>query len=106
MRSGRLDQAAAELQKAIADPRIGSDALFFLARCFQEKGVLDLARTQYERALEGLTGMNERGKEILYNLGSIAESEGDPATARSYYIRIYEVDIGYRDVAAKMEQIS
>ena len=47
--------------------------------------------------------MDERAREILYNLGAIAEAEGDTAEARAFYARIFEVDIGYRDVAQKME---
>jgi hypothetical protein len=47
--------------------------------------------------------MDERAKEILYNLGAIAEAEGRTDEARERYARIFEVDIGYRDVAAKME---
>jgi len=48
--------------------------------------------------------MDERAKEILYNLGAIAEAENNAADARAAYARIFEIDIGYRDVAAKMEK--
>lgn len=105
MRSGELDLALAEFQKALGDSRLGAEALFFMARCFHEKGVLDLARKEYGRALEGCPGVDDRAKEILYNLGLISEAEGDPSGARSAFIRIYEVDISYRDVAGKMEQL-
>ena len=104
MRKGELDLALGELQKANADPRLQREALFCMAQCFQRKGFIDLARKEYQRALEGVRELDERAKEILYNLGSIAEAEGDAAEARSLYARVYEVDIGYRDVAAKMER--
>jgi hypothetical protein len=42
---------------------------------------------------------------VLYNLGLIAEAEGNPGEARRHYARIYEVDIGFRDVATKMEAL-
>lgn len=100
-----FDEAAAELQKAVQDPRLKGEALFFLAQCFQAKGFLDLARKEFTRALEARTSIDERAREILYNLGSIAEAQNDQAGARSCYTQIYEVDIGYRDVAAKMEQL-
>ena len=106
MRAGELDEALGELQKANNDPRVKKDAAFYLARCFHEKGVLDLARKGYEGALEAQSGMTERAKDIVYHLGSIAEVQGDAAGARSWYIRIYEVDIGYRDVAQKMETLA
>ncbi len=102
---GELDSAAAELQRAISDHRSRGEALFYLGQCFQRKGLSDLARSQYTAALEGLPGAGDRTKEILYNLGAISEAEGDAALARSFFVRIYEVDIGYRDVAEKMEQL-
>ena len=76
-----------------------------MAGCFQKKGILDLARQEYDRALEACRGIDDRAKEILYNLGLISEADGDPEGARGAYVRIYEVDIGYRDVAEKMEQL-
>jgi tetratricopeptide (TPR) repeat protein len=104
MRLDQLDAALAELQKAHADPRLRREAYFHMAQCFHKKGFVDLARKEYEAALEGVHEVDERAKEVLYSLGSIAEAEGDGNEARSYYARVYEVDIGYRDVAAKMEQ--
>ena len=105
MRGGELDLALGEFQKAHVDSRVGGEALFFMARCFHEKGVFDLARKEYERALEGCRGVDDRAKEILYNLGLISEAEGDSEGARGAFIRIYEVDISYRDVAEKMEAL-
>lgn len=102
LRADDVDGALAELQRCSGEPRVREEALFHLAQCFQQKGVFDLAKKEYERALAGTDGKSDRAKEILYNLGSIAEARGNREEARSFYIRIYEVDIGYRDVAAKM----
>ncbi len=102
IRADDVDGALAELQRCSNEPRVRDEALFHLGQCFQKKGILDLARKEYERALEGTDGKNERAKEILYNLGTIAEARGNADEARSFFIRIYEIDIGYRDVAAKM----
>jgi tetratricopeptide (TPR) repeat protein len=102
LRADDVDGALAELQRCSGEPRVRDEALFFLAQCFQKKGILDLARKEYEHALQTIDTKSERAKEILYNLGSIAETQGNRDEARSYFIRIYEIDIGYRDVAAKM----
>ncbi len=102
-RGGDPDGAISELQKAVADPRSKREAHTLLAQCFREKGYFDLARREYEQALEGIQGVDDRAKEILYNLGAIAESENKPAEARAFYARIFQVDISYRDVAARME---
>lgn len=105
LRQDAYDEAASELQKAVQDPRLASEARALLARCWQEKGFLDLAKNEYARALEGVPAAGERAREILYNLGAIAEAEGNPDEARSFYSRVFEVDIGYRDVAQKMERL-
>ncbi|NOT29603.1 MAG: tetratricopeptide repeat protein [Planctomycetes bacterium] len=103
LRADDVDGALAELQRCSGEPRVRDEALFHLGQCFQRKGVLDLARKEYEHALQASDGKGERAKEILYNLGTIAEAQGNRDEARSFYVRIYEIDIGYRDVAAKME---
>lgn len=104
LRLEEVDEAVGELQKAVDDPRLGREANFFLGTAFQKKGFADLARKNFERALEGCSGSDERSKEILYSLGAIAEGEGQPEEARTLFGRIFEIDIGYRDVADKMEQ--
>lgn len=103
MRVAEYDEAVAELQRAVSDPRMKADALFLLGQCFQKKGFPDLARREYQKALDDRAGVDERTKEILYNLGAIAEAEDDRDEARSFYARVFEVDIGFRDVAKKME---
>jgi tetratricopeptide (TPR) repeat protein len=102
LRADDVDGALSELQRCSSEPRVRDEALFHLGQCFHKKGILDLARKEYEHALQATDGKGERAKEILYNLGSIAEVQGNREEARSFYIRIYEVDIGYRDVATKM----
>ncbi|MBL8859255.1 MAG: tetratricopeptide repeat protein [Planctomycetes bacterium] len=104
MKIADFEGAMAELQKAMSDPRTKRDAQFGLAQCFQGKGYADLARKEYSKCLEGTPQVDDRAKEILYNLGLIAESAGQSADARGYFARIFEVDIGYRDVAEKMER--
>jgi len=99
-----LDGAVGEFQKAVEDPRLGHEANFYLGSAFQAKGFTDLAKKNYERAMAGCSGSDERSKEILYNLGSIAEAEGQADEARSRFASIFEIDISYRDVATKMEQ--
>jgi tetratricopeptide (TPR) repeat protein len=106
MRVEQVDAAIAELQRCQSEPRLQQEALFHLAQCFQRKGILDLARKEYELALRGTSGMDERAKEILYSLGSIAAQLGQRDEARACYIRIYEVDIGYRDVSTKLQDLN
>ncbi|MEW6744371.1 MAG: tetratricopeptide repeat protein [Planctomycetota bacterium] len=101
-----VDQAVEAFQHSVRDPRRRTDSLTRLARCFFLKGLYDLAEKQLLQALEALPAGSDRGKEVLYNLGLIAEKASRQKEAVTYYGRIYEVDIGYRDVARKIEELT
>ena len=105
LRATRLDEAIAEFQQSVRDPRQKLDSLLALGQAFLGKGHLDLARAQLEKALEAVPGINPRSKDILYNLGVIAEQQGKRDDAARFYMRIYEVDIGFKDVSRKIEQL-
>lgn len=105
LKVGDLDSAVGELQKAVTDPRVRTDALVGLGQAFFKKGIFDLARKQLEKALEGLPAQSPRYKEVLYNLGVISEKTGATADALGFYLRIYEVDIAYRDVGDKVARL-
>lgn len=105
IRGGEIDEAISELQKAVADPRVKTDALVALGQAFFKKNLFDLARRQLEKALETVPETSPRTREILYNLGVIAEKSGATQDALRFYLRIYEADITYRDVADKVKRL-
>jgi tetratricopeptide (TPR) repeat protein len=103
LRAGEADEALGALQKLPAEPRLMAEVSFLKARCFQAKGFADLAAKEFKAALAGSDPTEERGKEIRYNLGLLAESQGDVAAAKEHFGQVFEVDIAYRDVAQRME---
>ena len=103
-RNNNLDEAIVELQQAIQHPRRRVSALNKLGLCFKKKKMPDLAAAQFEKALEDEDLAGEEGKELLYNLGSVLEDMQKPEKAFEAYKKIYEADIGYRDVARKVEE--
>ncbi|QDU69619.1 tetratricopeptide repeat protein [Engelhardtia mirabilis] len=105
LRSGDPDGALAELQKAQDDPRLRREVPEVKARCFLAKDFPDLAAKEFQKALEGLKDSEERAKDILYTLGLLAERQGDRETARVWFARVFEVDIGFREVGQKMESL-
>jgi hypothetical protein len=48
--------------------------------------------------------LDEEKKDLIYNLGSVFESMGKKEEAIEQFKVIYEVDIGYKDVSAKVER--
>jgi tetratricopeptide (TPR) repeat protein len=100
------DRALEQFQAVVGDGRYKLDAQQGLGACFLRKGLLDLASRQWEAALEAAGGVgSDRGKEICYHLGLVCERQGDTSGALARYLEIYEVDINYKDVASKVEEL-
>jgi fibrillarin-like rRNA methylase len=49
--------------------------------------------------------MDATKKDICYQLGILHEELNKPAEAVEYFKQIYQVDIVYKDVAQKVEQL-
>lgn len=101
--TGDIDAAIAELQQAVKDPRKKHEALFALGRAFQQKNLPELALGQFDKAAQGAGGV--LAKESLYEMGSICHALGKRDDALRHFTRILEQDIGFRDVAKKVEQL-
>lgn len=100
-----LDEAIQQLQLAQRSPKERNEALYYLARCFRQKGQADLATMQLETALEQLPTMDDSRKQVLLELGEISEEAGDNEKAFGFYQEIYGADIAYRDIGKKMARI-
>jgi len=100
---GQLSEAIAELQKAKNNPNIKNRSTLMLARCYEQKGIYDLALRQLNECAQELLGMDSTKKEVLYTKGLIHEKLGQKAEALEAFKQIYEVDYGYLDVAQRVE---
>jgi tetratricopeptide (TPR) repeat protein len=101
---GETDAAIAELQQGVKDPRKKNEALFLLGRAFQQKNLLELALGQFDKAAQA-AGSGVMAKEALYEMGGICQAMGKREDALRHFTRILEQDIGFRDVATKVEQL-
>ena len=100
-----LDGAIEQFQQAVKDPKHRVAALQHLGRAFSRKGLMDLAAKQFRDATERLAGMTEQKKEILYELAEVLERDGSLDNALTVYKEIYEADISYRDVGARIQAL-
>ncbi|HET6409168.1 MAG TPA: tetratricopeptide repeat protein [Chthoniobacteraceae bacterium] len=102
--AGNFNDAVPELQKARQNPNTRLRAMSLLGRCFVLKGMLDMATTQFQSAASEMTAMDAVKKDTLYELAMVLEKMGK----REEYLKclkdIIEVDYGYRDAAARVEQ--
>lgn len=101
---GKFTEAIQEFQKAQRDPHRRIQAIFYLGRCFAERGMHEMAVRQINNAIgEKIGAMDDEKKDMVYTLGCVLEKMGKAAEAIKEFEKIYEVDIAYRDVAKKVD---
>lgn len=101
---GRTNEAIQQFQAAQRNPQRRVRALYYLALCFKSKQQYDIAAEQLEKAASEMHVMDDTKKDILYELGQISEAMQNVDKATTYYKQIYAIDIGYKDVAQKIER--
>ncbi len=100
---GQYKRATEELQQSLKQPSVRYQALNYMGLAFMKRGMLDFAVKQLSLAQSELLPMDDLKKEISYNLGLAYEVSKQPEKALDQWKMIYEVDMGYRDVAARVE---
>jgi len=108
---GLLDEAISELQKvcqAVERGHVFSHAIqayTWLAQCFLDKGVPEVAIRWYESALK-LPGLDaETAMALHYELGSSQEAAQNRKAALHHFMQVYGSNIDYRDVAERIRAL-
>lgn len=104
LEDGDIDGAIGQFQQSQRNPQRRSESLYYLGSAFKAKGLYDLAAGQLQTAAEEIPVMDEAKKGIIYELGEVLELQGKTEEAMGYFKQIFSIDIGYKDVAAKIEQ--
>ncbi len=100
-----LNEAIQQFQLSQRNPQHKVRSLYYLGMCFKKKEQYDMAIEQLKMAAAELQEMNDTKKDVIYELGLIAEANGDKEQAAEYFKQIYQADISYKDVADKVENI-
>ena len=103
LESGDIDAGIQQFQISQRSPSLRLKSLVLLGRCFMEKKLFDLALEQLQHAVEGINVMDDFKKEVLYLLAECYEKLERPEEAIEQFKAIYSNDIGYRDVAEKID---
>ena len=98
-----IDKAIKELQLAQRSPKVRVGALILLGKAYLAKGFHDLASEQLTTAKSEIPGMTDQKKDVLYQLGSAYELQGDMDKAMVEFKALYGADISYRDVSQKID---
>jgi hypothetical protein len=75
----------------------------YLAQCFAQRGMNDSAVRTLQNAIKEKPVFDEEKKDLVYHLGCVLEKMGKKAEAIEQFLQIYEMDINYRDVSAKID---
>jgi tetratricopeptide (TPR) repeat protein len=101
--AGKIGEAIAEFQKAKGNPHKRLAAMSYLAQCFARRKMFDLAAKTLQEAIKEKPGLDEEKKDLTYQLGCVLESMGKKEEAIEQFKILYESDISYKDVAAKVD---
>ena len=106
-----LDEAIREFQIAAGLTRSadGTTRYFqccnMLGHCFVQKGMPQAAVLWFKKGLDASSRSPEEYKALQYELGTAFEDMGDLELAVAAFTEVYGVDVGYRDIADKLESI-
>ncbi|MFW5782377.1 MAG: tetratricopeptide repeat protein, partial [Candidatus Muiribacteriaceae bacterium] len=104
--ANELNESITLFNDLFADGYRKEDSGFFLTYAYLKKGLIDLAYKQYK-----MTGFDEellqkRLKELIYQLGNRLEEKGENEKALEMYDKICRIDISYRDVFERYEELA
>ncbi len=101
--AGKIGEAISEFQKAQGYPHKRIAAMAGLAQCFAKRKMNDLAAKTLQNAIKEKLIFDDEKKDLIYQLGCVLEAMGKKEDAVEQFKLIYESDIGYKDVAAKVD---
>jgi tetratricopeptide (TPR) repeat protein len=99
---GLIDEAIAQFQRALKGPTQRVRSYEALGHCFVEKKQYPIAAALLQRATEVPGSDDQQLVGVLYLLGYAIEQQGRPAEALPYYLRVFAVDIEFRDIAERV----
>ncbi len=103
---GLLDEAIAELQKALRAPEGKLRTSEMLGICFFEKGAYGVAESILRRGLDLPAHGDQERLGVLYWLGRALEQQGKKADARDLYGRVFAVDIRFLDAEQRVKALA
>jgi tetratricopeptide (TPR) repeat protein len=106
-----IDEAIHEFQTAanLSKPGDGTSRYLqccnMLGHCFLDKGMPRAAVLWFKKGLESPGHGEEEYKALRYELGSAYQQMGDFNRALEIFTEVYGIDVSYRDVADKLQEL-
>jgi len=109
---GLMEDAIREYQDAIkiVSATDGTRRFFhccnLLGHCFMEKGMPNIALMWYRRGIDTIGLSAEELQGLRYEIANAYEAGGEPDKAVEYFEQIYAVNVEYRDVSERLNQLN
>jgi len=102
--AGKTSEAIQEFQKAQSNPAKRIASMGYLGQCFARRNMNDMAARKLQEAIKEKVVFDDEKKELIYQLACTLEKMGKREEAIEQFKQIYEIDIGYKDVASKVDE--
>jgi len=103
-----FDEAAKRFQKTQNDPSKRAQSLLRLGVCFKSMGQNNLSEEAFTGGINSIEvniSQSDIKKDLTYERAVLYEALERPEDAKKDYQAIYAVDIGYKDVGAKLKEL-
>lgn len=99
----KIGDAIKQFQRAQDHPAHKITSLKYLGICFSSRKLYDMAASAFEKALSEKELFDDEKKELLYEYGVALLKMEEKEKSIEQFKKIYEKDIGYRDVEQRVE---
>ena len=101
--AGEITPAIQSFQRSQANPHKEIPSLMHMGKCFAKRGMNDMAAGTLQKALDRKEIMDDEKMDLHYQLGCVLDSMDRTEESIEQFKLIYERDIGYRDVADRVD---
>lgn len=102
-KGGKIGDAIKQFQRSQDHPAYRITSMKYLGMCFASRRLYDLAASTFEKALAEKELFDDEKKELLYEYGLALLNMDQKDKSIDQFKKIYEKDIGYRDVEQRVE---
>lgn len=102
---GLYEQAIAQFQLAMQEPRLAIKSHMMIAQCYMEMGKLSEAASEYKKTLHVENITKDEEMDLYFELGQLYERFQDIPEALYFYRKVMAWDPRYRNVAQIVEKL-
>ena len=102
-----FDEAIQRFQSTWQDPKFRVESGLRMGQCFASKTPpqYDLALKRFDDTLKGLELKNEYWKNLMYYKADTLQKAGRKDEAKQIFLEIYEMDVKFKDISKRVDEL-